>query len=124
MTEKGLSDSVLAETIREAFKAWDSQKALGATVAERVANLAKTLRASWPFVREWKYLCGECHDYGLRIYDCDGDATCGRPRPHLPHDYGVACWCTNGGRFRVKVRTEEGAVEAAAKVRKPTRFGR
>lgn len=116
--------SDFGETIKALFREWDNQKALGASFAERVRNLERTVRAVWPFTREWHYLCGECSDYGLRIADCAGDATCGRTKPHLPHDFGTPCWCEQGRRYRARERTEESAVEAAAKVRKPSRFGR
>lgn len=120
-----ISDSVLGQTIKAAFQEWDAQKALGAGVLERVANLEKTLRAAWPQTREWHYLCPQCHDYGLRMADCAGDAGCGRSKAHLPHEFGTPCWCSVGARFKAKERTEESAVESAARVKKqPTRFGR
>ena len=120
-----ISDSVLGQTIRAAFTEWDAQKAAGASIAERVANLTKTLKAAWPFTREWHYLCPQCGDDGLQIHDCPGDATCGRSKAHLPHDFGAACWCSAGSRFKAKERTEESAVETAARAKKqPTRFGR
>ena len=118
------TDSVIGQTIQALFREWDAQKAAGATVAERVANLERTVRAMWPFTREWHYLCARCSDYGLEMAECPGDATCGRTKAHLPHDYGTPCWCDAGRRFKPKERTEATAVEAAAKVRKPTRWGR
>lgn len=119
-----LTDSVLGQTIHAAIREWDSQKAAGATLAERVRNLEQTLRAAWPFTREWKFLCDRCADYGLEISQCPGDATCGRHKAHLPHEFGTPCWCSNGARYKPRERTDATAIEAAAKVGKPTKWGR
>lgn len=116
--------STLAKAYRECLPILDAMKADGVPFLERIKGLEAVIRQCWPFTREWHYLCGECSDYGLRMADCAGDATCGRKKPHLPHDFGTPCWCEQGRRFRVRERTEESAVEAAAKVRKPSRFGR
>ena len=120
-----ITESVLGQTIKAALIEWDAQKLAGATLYERRRNLEQTLRAAWPQTREWKFLCQECRDYGLQMMDCPGDATCGSAKPHLAHDYGVPCWCKVGARFKAKERTEQTAVESAARVKKsPTRFGR
>lgn len=121
-----LSESVLGQTIHAALTEWHAQKVAGATLAERVRNLEQTLRAAWPQTREWKYLCETCRDVGLQMQTCPGDATCGRTKRHLPHEFGTPCWCQAGDRFKVKARTEQTEVEAAAKIRKkqPTRWGR
>lgn len=126
MTKPALSESVLGQTIKAALAEWQNQKTAGATLAERVRNLEQTLRAAWPFTREWHYLCLECDDHGLKMRPCPGDATCGRSKPHLQHEFGTPCWCAAGDRFKVKARTEQGDVERAAKTRKkePTRWGR
>ena len=120
-----ITEGVLAATVRAGCIEWASQKVAGASLQERVENLSKSLRQCWPFVREWHYLCAECSDYGLRIQACAGDATCGRSQPHLPHEFGTACWCHAGGRYKVKERTPDEAVMTAAKARRtPSRFGR
>lgn len=90
----------LAQTFIEAMRIWDAQKAEGVPLADRLSGLEKTLRAAWPVTREWKYLCASCGDYGLQMGTCDGDASCGRHRAHLPHEYGVPCWCEKGKPFR------------------------
>jgi hypothetical protein len=111
-----------------AMKIWDAQKAEGVPLTDRVAGLAKTLRAAWPFTREWKYLCTSCGDLGLVLEECPGDGRCGSrwgERVHPAHQYGTACWCAAGRKFRPKGKpTDEDAVTAAATIRKPTRFGR
>jgi hypothetical protein len=119
------SDSELVATFKEAMVQWDRQKAEGVPLLERVGFLANILRLAWPKGREtdWKYLCNACSDYGLEMHDCPGDATCGRGKPHLPHDFGRPCWCSNGAKFRAKTRTPEDFAEAG-RTSKPTRLGR
>ena len=124
MREK--TDPQLGAIFVEAMKIWDGQKADGVPLDERVSGLAKTLRASWPFTREWKYLCVQCSDLGLVLTACPGDRTCGRSNRHLPHDFGRPCVCDKGRVFRDKPArpTDDDALESAARVRKPTRLGR
>ena len=95
---------VLAQTYAEAMRLWTAQKAEGLSVADRVSNLSLTLQAAWPRGREnaWQYLCKHCNDYGLSMAACPGDATCGKPKPHLAHEYGTPCWCPAGKRYRAK----------------------
>ena len=116
----------LAETITQALHHRDLQRTAGATPLELAANFEKTIRACWPFTREWKFLCNACDDYGLQMQECAGDTTCGRTHPHGPHSFGAACWCEKGRRFREKAKTEASAIDAAARVKKaqPSRFGR
>lgn len=106
------------------MRLWDAMKADGVPREEREAALERTLRAAWPQTREWKYLCNLCSDIGLRMQACPGDATCGRLKAHLPHDFGRPCWCEHGARFKEKQHTEDDAIATAAKVKKPTRIGR
>lgn len=118
-----ISDSNLANAYREALPILDAQKKAGVPFLVRIRGLEGVIRQFWPFTREWHYLCA-CNDVGLKIETCSGDATCGRSKLHLPHDFGVPCWCQAGGRYKARERTDQTAVEAAAKVKKPTRFGR
>jgi hypothetical protein len=111
---------VLAQTFVEAMRIWDGQKVDGVLKSTREADLEKTLRAAWPQVRAWKYLCETCRDSGLEIIDCPGDTTCGRGKPHLSHEFGRPCWCKAGIRFREKPRP----VEVPSTRSKPTRLGR
>jgi len=121
------SDRQLAATFTEAMAQWDRQKAEGVPLEQRVGFMEKILRVAWPFTREWKYLCVDCHDTGLVLHECPGDARCDsrwRERAHPSHSYGKPCWCSLGNRFREKSRQDMDPIEQAAKVRKPTRLGR
>jgi|ERR1051326_6366412 hypothetical protein len=121
---KKSADSQIVQIYREAMRIWGEMKAQGVPLADRVNGLAKTLRTVWPQTREWKYLCQACSDYGLRMSDCPGDATCGRLRAHLPHEFGTPCWCSAGVRFKAKPKTEDDALAIAAKTAKPKGFTR
>lgn len=117
----------LAEAYKDCLPILDAQKKAGVPFLERIKGLEGVIRTFWPFTREWHYVCGECADYGLQMANCDGEkhrCGLGKGKPHLPHEYGRPCWCSAGARFKARERTEETAVEAAAKVRRPTRFGR
>lgn len=116
--------SHLAATVTECFKIWDQMKAAGATLQERELMVENSLRASWPFTREWKFVCQTCRDYGLEMSTCPGDATCGRSKEHLPHDFGRPCWCSAGLKFRDKGKTPDDIVQQAARTRPMTRAGR
>ncbi len=116
--------SSLGDAYRECLPILDRMKADGVPFPERIKGLEGVIRQHWPFTREWQYLCGECSDYGLRMVQCPGDATCQRSKPHLPHDFGTPCWCQAGKRFKAPERTEQTALQAAATVKKPARFGR
>ncbi len=116
--------SDLADTITECFRVMDQMKADGATKAERLAFAETAIRHSWPYEREWKFLCATCRDYGLEMFDCPGDATCGRHKAHLPHEFGKPCWCSVGAKFRQKTRTADDDVTSAAKTPKPSKFTR
>ncbi len=117
----------LVETFKGAMLVWDGQKADGVPVVSRIEALSISLRLSWPGqTREWKYLCQHCSDYGLVMAECDGDATCGRDKRHLPHEFGTPCWCSNGNRFRGKPDPKPDDFASAGKTpkRQMTRFGR
>lgn len=111
----------LARTYKAAMEIWDAQKADGVSLLERIAGLTKTLRAAWPQTREWKYLCNLCEDRGLEMLMCPGDRSCGRDREHLPHDYGRACLCSAGNRFKRPAPTEADYTQAAKS--KPVKKG-
>ncbi len=113
----------LSASFREAMLLWDQQKASGVPLADRLKGLDGLLRQVWPFTREWKFLCEQCNDYGLIMADCPGDATCGRSRPHLPHDYGRPCWCAKGRAFQPKPQRNPDDFTQAGRS-KPTRVGR
>lgn len=119
-----MSELHLADTIMECYRLLDAMKADGVSPEVRAKTLEQTVRQVWPFTREWKYLCQSCGDVGLEMHTCPGDATCGKSNPHLPHDYGTPCWCDVGRKFRQKERTPDDLVASAAKVKKPSRFGR
>lgn len=114
----------LANTYREAVKILDAQKAAGVPLLERLKGLESVLREAWPQTREWHYLCSVCGDVGLDMQRCSGDATCGRPRAHLKHDYGKPCWCPKGARFKDKPKPEPEDFAAAGKSKPMTRIGR
>ena len=122
-----MTESKLAAAYKECLPILDAQKKAGVPFLERIKGLEGVIRQFWPFTREWHYRCGECGDYGLQMSNCDGEqhrCGLGKGKPHLPHEYGRPCWCSAGLRFKAREQTEDSAVEAAAKVRKPTRFGR
>lgn len=121
--ERVTKHGTLAATVWEAARIWSVLKAEGASLAERVRTMTVTIRAVWPFTREWHYLCAACEDHGLSIASCPGDTSCGRAFRHGPHEYGTPCFCPKGDRFRVKSRPEKDFI-SATKVRQPTRIGR
>lgn len=95
----------------------------GADTREIAAATERIVRANWPTEREWKHLCQRCGDYGLEMFTCPGDATCGRDKPHLAHEFGQPCWCSAGAKFKAKPRSDED-FQQAGKVTKPKGFSR
>lgn len=115
----------LADAVTECFRLMNQQKAAGVPKAEREQGLEALIRQVWPFTREWKYLCQACRDYGLQLAECPGDATCGRTKPHLPHEFGTPCWCSVGAKFKPKPKPSAEDFTAAGKApSKMTRVGR
>lgn len=114
----------LADTVEECYRICDRMKADGASLEDRTLVLEKALRLAWPFTREWHYLCANCDDLGLEIRSCDGSPLCGRHKLHLAHSYGKPCYCAAGRKFEQRQKSPEDLVSAAAKVSKPSRFGR
>lgn len=122
-----ISDSKLATAYTECLPILDRQKAAGVPFRERIKGLDAVLRQFWPFTREHVVHCTACDDHGLEMHTCDGEQhRCGlaKGKPHLPHEYGTPCWCVAGARFKAREKTEQTLVEAAASVKKPSRFGR
>lgn len=123
-----LGTGPLVTSYTEAMRFWDEQKVAGVPIADRVRALEGLLRDVWPFTRAWKFVCHACDDRGLVITACPGDATCGRAKLHLAHDFGTPCWCALGHRFRPARPPSPDDVEAAGKIKKPvrsmSRFGR
>lgn len=117
-------DGKLAVAFGEAMRIVDAQRDAGVPLTERLKGLEAVLRSVWPSVREWKYVCNECHDTGLRMGICPGDATCFRHKAHLPHDFGRPCWCSKGSRFQVKAKPDPSDFQAAGRTSKPSRVGR
>src|SRR2546428_38737 len=66
----------LAQSFIAAMQFWDRQKTEGVSLETRVAGLEKTLRAAWPFTREWKLLCARCGDTGWAESTCTPATPC------------------------------------------------
>lgn len=99
----------LAASFRQAMVFWDAQKADGGSLEDRAADMEKTLRQVWPFEREWHYLCAQCLDTGLILYECAGefDRLCDRTNVHGAHFFGRPCHiCDKGMRFRERNRNQ------------------
>ena len=43
--------------------------------------------------RGWVLECAHCDDTGWELFRCTGNAECGRPNAHAPHDYVRICSC-------------------------------
>lgn len=108
----------LGHTVTDALTICDQMRAAGHTKPEIFAALEGVLRSTWPFQREWNYLCEACRDTGLEILDCPA-RPCDRRVAHGDHDYGIPCRCPKGDRWRARARTADDAVTAAAKTAKP-----
>jgi hypothetical protein len=119
-------DATLGATVREALRLAALMKAEGVPKAEIDATLERTLRAAWPFVREWKYECDVCSDTGWEIRECREGARCGRPQrigpafiggyanytgmgrrcslePSYTHTYAQPCHCRRGYELRGQI---------------------
>lgn len=119
------TDRQLSASILEALRIRAAQRDQGVPEDVIARDFEQTVRACWPYSREWKFLCGECRDYGMVTHQCDGSRQCGRDKPHAPHDYVIPCWCTKGDRFKAKSKTETDFTEATKSKPKPfARFGR
>jgi len=139
------TEGKLASAFREAMAIVDRQRDNGVPFLDRMNGLDAVLRQFWPFTREWKYVCRECNDTGLvmlvcqRGNRCDGIST-RTDGPHQPagkylrfcakdpdgdyeHEYGRACYCGLGARFRQHPKPSPEDFQSAGKS-KPTRIGR
>lgn len=121
------TDQQLGAIVMRAVEEAEQMRAQGADRAQVYAALEAVIREAWPKGRSepWRSLCGDCRDYGWRIYQCDGDATCGRLNAHAAHDYAVACWCEKGRAFIAKPKREVDELSSVGKMPKaPSRWGR
>jgi hypothetical protein len=147
MTPPLVTAEGLAATLKEALRLRDLARAEGASPAELNATLERTLRAAWPQVREWKYLCSQCQDTGLITKLCRRGDRCNgvssrtdtwherpgkyrrlcvtAPLSNYQHEYGTPCTCAAGERFKLKPKSaDDFSQEAGTSRKKPTRFGR
>lgn len=133
------------------IEAWDLRKKLkadGLSGAELDKGLEAVLRDFWPFTREWKFICADCHDSGFQVYVCRRGQRCSgistrtdgpretalhhrricatNPESDYEHEYGQACFCARGERFRAKPKPEASDFTDAGKGKRSdlTRFGR
>jgi len=114
---------LLAQTFGDAMRLWDVMKRDGVPLSERQRHLRKALAAAWPEIKPPRFACETCSDLGLLMWDCPGDLTCGRRKPHLPHAFGKPCECPAGVKFKAKQKAAADYT-VAAKVRQPTRVSR
>lgn len=118
----------LAKTFIEAMRIWDAQKADGVSKADRVAALEKSLRLAWPERQEFKPegWCPKCENTGVQypVGECPGDATCGRTRAHLPHEFRTPCWCALGSRFKDKPKSADDFTGAGTVRKQPKTWSR
>lgn len=117
----------LSRAIEEALQMRDGLHAQGMSATDLAHAFERAVRDVWPCKREWKYLCANCLDTGLELRLCGDGQACGlaHGKQHAaPHEYGVPCWCDLGRRFQKRERKTEDTDAAAARVSKPTRFGR
>jgi len=116
----------LGGVVMRAVDEAEELRAQGADAGAVATAIESVIREHWPKGREedWRYLCAACSDYGWRISDCPGDATCGRTKRHAVHAYGEACWCPKGQALKTKPKTTRDELEQVGKMSKPSRFGR
>lgn len=121
----GIATDTLGQLVRDLSEMRAELRELGSD--DQAIRLAteRLVRQRWPFAREWKFVCQRCDDYGLEMACCPGDRTCGRDKAHLPHEFGVPCWCSAGAKFQKRALNPEADFQQAGKVQKPMkRFGR
>lgn len=136
----------LATVYQEAMVIIDAQKASGVPFLERIRGLEEVLRAAWPKTRVWQFTCDRCADTGLvmavcrRGDRCDGRSTridradqpagkylrlCAKhPDSEYEHEYGTACFCALGARFRDKPKPKAEDFTAATQSKSMTKLGR
>jgi len=142
--------STLGSIVMEAIVYRDTLRDKGVQQADLDAGLEAVIRGSWPKAQNrtepWRYLCERCGDTGLRMVTCTPRFRCGGigTRTDGPgdragkyrrlcvgsadyeHDYGVACECVKGDRFREgRARPEEDFTTATKSKPKPmAKWGR
>lgn len=121
-----MSESALAATMREAMRIRAQMRVDGLSVDECNRQLEGVLRTSWPFTREWHYVCDACRDTGWEERACVGTGFCGLKGCHRPHDYVQVCLCAAGRKHLGPATTEtsELATIGKSKPRGFTRYGR
>jgi hypothetical protein len=116
----------LSTHARDAFALCDQLRAQGTPDAEIYRALERFLRAMLPDIQAREYDCEVCSDSGVEVFQCPA-RPCFRRKTHGPHDYVKPCFCAAGERWKVKPKTDEDAIAAAARTTKPkpmSRFGR
>lgn len=113
--------SVTHSHAKQAMALCDQLRAAGATRAEVARSLETHLRTVWTHIEAREYDCEVCSDSGVEVMRCP-DRKCARYRQHGPHDYARPCFCAAGERWKVKPRTDESAIAAAARTAKPRQF--
>lgn len=119
--------STLGVVVMQAVVEAEGLRAQGAAPEQVSAALETVVRDAWPKGRTepWRDLCAECRDYGWKVVECPGDATCGRHKAHLAHAYAVACWCERGRVVMPKVKQQHDELASVGKMPKgPARWGR
>jgi len=138
----------LARVIMEALTERDRLKAEGASPEDLAEGFERVVRSVWPKSRDrsWKFLCDRCQDTGLEMRVCRPGDRCdgvssrsdGRKEPSgkyvrpcttpsdYEHEYGVACDCPKGQRFRAPAPSPDDDFQGATKgkARKMKTFGR
>ncbi len=107
----------------------DQLKADGMTGDELNRGLEGILRELWPKphgrTTPWRFNCETCEDYGFEHFECPGDETCARTKPHAPHHYVRPCFCPRGRTMVEKhTPTPDDATTRASKPTKMKKWGR
>ncbi len=137
-----MSDRSLGAIIMAVVELQASMREQGATQAAIDAAMETAVRASWPFAREWKYICRDCQDTGLVLqvcepgHRCNGLSTridgpkeqaskyqrlCTKAETYV-HDYSIPCWCKAGNRFRTQPASDADYTQAGKTSRPMTRW--
>lgn len=113
------SDESLGRIIAVICEIREELRRQGASPQALAQATENVVRDTWPFTREWKYLCPICDDTGLKL---SLEAT--RVYGELPVWIGRPCSCSRGERFRDRPKAEQDFTAAGKTPRQPTRFGR
>ena len=109
----------LRELIADICEIRAELKRQGASELAIAAGTEDAVRALWPFMREWKYLCPLCDNTGLKL-SLETTRVHGETRIWV----GRPCSCSRGERFRDRPKAEQDFTAAGKTPRQPTRFGR